>query len=114
MLAVILIASLLPTENLPKGNDKLHHLVSYAVLAWWCVLAFQISQQKKVLLLVFKLIVFGGVIELLQGLSGYRFAEWYDLLANTLGVFLGVVVARYVTKNTLFYIDSMFNKDLSN
>jgi len=108
MFAVILIASLLPTENLPKGNDKLHHFLSYAVLAWWCTLAFQISDIKKLFLLAVYLITFGGIIEILQGLSGYRYAEWLDFVANSLGVMFGSVIAFYITKNLLEYLEKKF------
>lgn len=110
MFAVILIASLLPTENLPKGNDKLHHFLSYAVLAWWCTLAFQISDIKKLFLLAVYLITFGGIIEILQGLSGYRYAEWLDFLANSLGVVIGVLFAFYVTKKILFFVETKLCK----
>ncbi|MNJ74215.1 VanZ like family protein [compost metagenome] len=37
------------------------------------------------------LLGYGVLIELLQGLTGYRFAEWADLLADGLGIALGVL-----------------------
>jgi len=106
MLAVIFIASLLPTEHLPKGNDKLHHLVSYAVLAWWFVLAFRPKSYSKTFILALKLIAFGGIIEILQGLSGYRFAEWQDLLANSIGIFMGCFIALKLSFNLLTWLDN--------
>jgi len=106
MLAVIFIASLLPTEHLPKvANDKLEHFLSYFILAWWSSLAFQVSTLKKIIILALALIFFGGLIELLQGLTGYRYAEWYDLLANTLGITGGCFMAYFVTDNILNKMD---------
>lgn len=106
MLVMILIASLLPTEYIEApGSDKLHHFLSYAVLAWWCVLAFQIQTSRKLLILIVLLVCYGACIELLQGLSGYRFAEWYDLLANTMGVFIGTLFAFYVMKGFLSWVE---------
>lgn len=109
MLAVILIASLLPPENLPQGgNDKLRHFISYSVLAWWCGLAFMAHEENQIIKLGIKLIAFGAMIEVLQGLTGYRFAELYDLMANTLGVVVGLFLSRF---NYLLRIDYyLFNK----
>ncbi len=107
MLTVILITSLLPAQNLPHlhGSDKLHHLLSYAVLAWWTTLAFQKNTLYQVTILAFLLILFSGMIELLQGLSGYRYAEWYDLLANCIGVFVGCILAFRLTSQCLIKLD---------
>ena len=107
MLAVVFIASLLPPEHIQApGSDKLHHFLSYAVLAWWCTLVFQKYRFNQGIILAIKLIIFSGVIELLQGLSGYRYAEWYDLLANSIGVISGLIMATYFTQNILLNFDT--------
>jgi len=46
------------------------------------------------------------MIELLQGLSGYRYAEFYDLVANTVGVTIGCLIAIYLSKQWLTKADS--------
>lgn len=109
MLAVIFIASLLPVEHLPKGNDKIQHLASYAFLAWWFVLVFRPASYSQTFILALKLIAFGGMIELLQGLSGYRFAEWLDLLANSTGILIGCLIALKLSSNLLAFIDNWIN-----
>ena len=38
------------------------------------------------------LVLFGIAIEILQGLTGYRYLESMDMLANSLGVTIGVLV----------------------
>ncbi len=110
MLAVIFIASLLPTEHIPKGNDKLHHLVSYAVLAWWCSLVFQTAQIKQHIKLALILIAFGSIIELLQGLSGYRYAELLDVLANTTGIIIGMFLAIKLTPRLIPTVEALIFK----
>lgn len=93
MLATVAVLSLIPisAESVP-GGDKLAHLVTYAVLgAWFSLLADRASRLGWS---VAGLIGFGILMEGLQALTGYRFAEWADVVANTSGVLLG----------TLFYL----------
>jgi len=108
MLAVIFVASLVPPENLPSGgNDKLQHFFSYSLLAWACVLVFHPNSNKRTFILIVKLIVFGGIIELLQGLTSYRSAEWLDLLANCMGILMGSVMALKLTPNFLVFLEGL-------
>jgi VanZ family protein len=88
----VTVASLLPLQSQASFavSDKLQHFAAYAVLAtlasasyggrwaWWAIGV--------------ALVAFSGAIELAQGLSGYRYAEWLDLLANTAGVAAGLVL----------------------
>ena len=37
----------------------------------------------------------GALLELLQGLSGYRYADGYDMLANSLGVAGGWILVSF-------------------
>jgi VanZ family protein len=39
------------------------------------------------------LIAFGILIELIQGTISYRTSEWMDLLGDTLGIALGLIIA---------------------
>ena len=91
---VTLVASLMPSF-LKEGSghtDKILHLVAYAVLMfWWAQLV--IRKRWKLAVAV---VVFGGVIELLQGLTPDRQPELLDALANIGGVLLGWLAARFV------------------
>ena len=40
---------------------------------------------------VFGLMLYGMLIEWLQGMTGYRYAEWGDVFANGLGCLLGMI-----------------------
>ena len=90
MLAVISIFSLIPLPVLPEvpGNDKTHHLVSYALV----VLPIVLRKPRYWLLFVFAIAVWSGVIELIQPFVN-RYGEWLDLLANIVGLILGMSFA---------------------
>jgi VanZ family protein len=40
------------------------------------------------------LLLYGGLIEVLQALTPYRYAEWFDVLANAAGLLIGWAVER--------------------
>lgn len=91
-LLIILIGylSLTPSPPTPLHfayADKAEHLAAYATLmGWFCQIYFARRQRAYLALTA---IAYGGIIELLQGWSGYRSTEWTDLLADSLGVALG-------------------------
>lgn len=90
----VLVLSLLPVGTpLPStGWDKSNHVLGFAVLGLLGSLAYR-RQELKVAAGLF---AFGVLIEVLQGLSGYRFAEWGDLLADAMGIAAGLLAARTV------------------
>lgn len=83
----VLTLSLLPgTQNLPStGWDKSNHALAFAVLYLLADLAY----PRHVVRIFIALLLFGGLIEVLQSLTGYRFAEWADLLADAVGMVFG-------------------------
>ncbi|MBS9774283.1 MAG: VanZ family protein [Tenacibaculum sp.] len=79
--------------------DKVYHTIAYCflALAWLIALA---KNKRMIILVVICSIIFGIIIEVLQGLlTSYRTAEWSDFLANTVGVFLGLLVFKLFSKN---------------
>lgn len=86
MVALILFLSLTPTP--PKLSvdisDKWQHAFAYALLMSW--FAQLTLRRGRVALL---LVVMGVGVEFLQGWSGLRYYEEMDMLANTVGVFIG-------------------------
>lgn len=86
----ILVLSLMPdTKALPStGWDKSNHALAFMVLY---LLAARAYPQRSYALLS-GLLAFGVLIEILQSLTGYRFAEWADLLADGIGVLLGAAL----------------------
>jgi VanZ family protein len=91
-LLILLIGyiSLIPSPPSPlrfPHADKLEHLIAYTVLMGWLCQIYSARSQR--LYLALACVAYGGIIELLQGWSGYRTADWMDLLADSLGVALG-------------------------
>lgn len=94
-LVAITILSLWPLAELPvvPGRDKLHHLVAYAVL----MLPVALRKPPRWPLIGLFFVAWSGVIELVQPYVN-RYGEWFDMLANVLGVLCGVIVAAVVTR----------------
>lgn len=91
----ILILSLISLQNIEiikvKSSDKIYHTVCYAIMMviWSVYLKFRFKKQivKKYLILAVSIISYGIVIEYLQSnLTNYREFDWWDVLANFIGV----------------------------
>jgi len=93
MLAVVTVFSLIPLPTLPEmpGNDKTHHLVSYAFV----VFPIALHKPKYWLFFVVGIAVWSGAIELIQPFVN-RYGEWLDLLANVAGLFIGCAIGLLV------------------
>ena len=92
---IITIGSLSPIHVSfgSHDSDKLFHITSYIALSFPAALR---ASYSYVLILTF-LILFGSVIEVLQPYFNRNF-ELYDILANTLGTFLGIFSADLIKK----------------
>lgn len=75
-----------PSDNGFQYTDKLEHMAAY-VLQSFCLLILFPRLRRKI---VIGLLLQGATIEILQYFTGYRSAEWADMAANSLGVFLGL------------------------
>jgi len=74
--------------------DWIAHGVLFALLAWaWCAPAARAGQVRGVLMAAVGAVAYGGAIEVAQMLVGYRSGEWMDLVADAVGVGLGVLLA---------------------
>jgi VanZ family protein len=108
-LLIFLIAyvSLIPSPPSPMRflhADKLEHLITYALLMGWFCQIYATRWQR--LWLALACIAYGGIIELLQGWSGYRSADWMDLLADSLGVALGWLLSTTSLQHLLTRLDA--------
>lgn len=95
-LLVIGIVCLSLTPSLPEvrlgvpAQDKLGHFTAYALLAWWFSQAYPLRLRGFFSLFLAAL---GIGLEFLQDFMGYRYFEYGDMLANTLGVAAGYWLA---------------------
>ena len=81
-----------PPPSVDFGWDKLNHMLAFSAMAFCATLGSQTSRGVRVLLLC-ALLAFGGLIEVLQLFVPGRSSEWGDLLADSLGIACGVVIA---------------------
>jgi VanZ family protein len=93
-IAGVFFLSLMPIPPQPftfDFSDKLEHALAYCLLMlWFC----QLYVGKARIRLLSALVMMGICIEFLQGLTGYRYFEFADMLANSIGVLLGWGLAR--------------------
>lgn len=93
-LALLTVLSLLPKEALPPTGvwDKAQHAVAYFMVSAAGFAAFQ--GRRGMLGVALFMLVYGGVIEILQGLTSDRVASIGDLVANAVGIALAAGAAR--------------------
>jgi VanZ family protein len=92
-LAVLVLALMKPVHHMPTlGWDKANHAFAFFVLAVLGALAWP-GRLARVLA---ALLAYGALIEVLQGLTGWRDAEWLDLVADAAGLLLAWPLARRV------------------
>lgn len=98
LLVMVLGAALAPADwFLSHGrttpffiSDKWLHGVTFAALALWFTGQYARHSYWR---LVMGLVAFGLLIEVTQRMVSYRTADWMDLLADSLGVAVGTVIA---------------------
>ncbi len=106
LLLLIAIGSLMPVSG-DVGNDKLAHVIMYAVPAIWFSL---IVERRSLWRILIGLVAFGSLIEFLQGLTDYRTMEFADAVANGLGALLGLFFHFTPLRQWLSEIDNRIYK----
>src|SRR5690625_4137395 len=91
------------------SQDKFEHFTAYALLAWWFS---QIYPLRLHGLLGLFLVALGVLLEILQSLSAYRYFEYADMFADTLGCVGGYWLARGTPAGTfLKRIERLWESD---
>lgn len=85
--------SLLPVPEivLRDFNDLVLHCLAYGLLMWWFIQAYT---SKKRYGMMAGFIGWGVVLEIMQGMTSYRTFEMVDMVANSVGVLLGLGLAN--------------------
>jgi len=89
-----------------KCIDKLFHIIAYTSLMLWFGLCR--LPQKTFLIVGFWLIILGVILELIQGTIAYRSMSSIDILANSIGITLGWLLAKTPVVSTLVYLENIF------
>ena len=101
----ILFGSLVKSEFIVvesiSVSDKIYHLIAYflLVLSWLYAFFKREKFEENVKYIILGCFIFGIIIEILQGvITSYRTASYLDIVANTIGVLLAVVIFHVFEK----------------
>ena len=96
-LFLVFFLSIVPASTIPNFailsvlSDKLVHALIYFFLGYIGLLSrFEISE----IFLVFLIFIFGLIIEIIHFFHPYRYFENLDLLANSIGVTIALLIFR--------------------
>ena len=105
----IIFLSLIPSppETLSfQGGDKLIHLGIYAGMMLWFGFIYLPGGKYMIHGLIF--ILLGMLLEGIQGILGYRFFDYLDMLSNVVGVIIGWLLSRTRISFLLCNIERIF------
>lgn len=80
--------SLIPADQVPSAFsfwDKAQHALGFAALAFFGLLAY----PGRIRLLILGLTLLGAGIECAQWLTGWRYGDWQDWVADCSGLVIG-------------------------
>ncbi len=107
LVAAVIFLSLWPKPLQPlefEQSDKLSHIIAYMILTLWFANIYpQRSSQVQMSIGFF---VMGVCLELLQGMTQYRRFSYADMLANTIGIFLALYLAKTRLATYLLRLDT--------
>lgn len=105
LLLICTVGFLKDVSSVPSGwvpNDKLMHLLIFLLL----MVFWQLSFYRKPLTGFILLALYGAAIELAQHFFTSRFGDWWDLLADIVGLALALLIwqlpfwRRFMPANT--------------
>ena len=106
---VILFLSVIPDKTLPSFKlyslfaiDKLGHIFFYMILSFLMTIGFKKQYQIKRIRYFSKSlsfgisVLYGTMIEIIQGGIIYRNFDYFDIIANIIGCFTGIIIFSLV------------------
>jgi VanZ family protein len=96
----IFILCTLPSEHLPKNNDKTSHFIAFAGFTF-----FWFFHYSKYWLIILIAAIYGVAIEFWQAslpISFHRSFDWYDALADSIGGIIGLPIYLIYRKLDIF------------
>lgn len=109
---VLLVVYLSVTSQPPeidlgfKFQDKVFHALAYFSLMFWFAQIYHVKKQRFLFALFF--ITLGVAMEGIQSLDPERYAEFDDIVANTFGVAIGMLLTKKSLKNLLVQFENQF------
>ena len=97
--------------DLMDNFDKILHATAYFILTtiWFLSLSTEKRPKKIKMILALGILVFGMVIEVLQGtLTDYRVISFADVIANLVGIVLGIILFEKIR----IILNALMKKDL--
>lgn len=110
-LGIVLIASVIYLSLTAKPpmvvnfvfSDKIGHFLAYAVLMGWFGQIY--SGRTALVFCALGFVLMGISLEYVQGMGRYRHFEYADMIANSIGVMLGLILTTTVFKGTLHWFE---------
>jgi len=96
-----------PPEISIEHGDKLGHALAYATLMYWWAQLLVVTRSR--LWLAAGLIGLGVALEYMQGWTGWRTFDYFDMLADAVGIMAGWILAM-ILPNILLLIDRYVNR----
>ncbi len=91
--------------SLPYEDKFFHALAYFSLMAWFSQIYHERFKRNIIAVI---LVLMGVALEFLQGFDPERYFEYADMLANSVGVGLGFVVALTSAKNILLRFEGFF------
>jgi len=87
-------------------GDKVNHFIAYAWLMFWFGNVYRCYHAR--FFYAFLFIAMGIGLEILQGIGQVRQFEYYDMLANSIGVLIGFMVLLTPLSSVFSWIERRF------
>lgn len=84
-------------------SDKIGHFLAYAALMGWFGQIF--NSRYALLFFAVGFVLMGVSLEYIQGMGRHRHFEYADMVANTIGVILGLLLTTTVLKGSLHWFE---------
>lgn len=105
-MGAVTVLALLPIEQLQMPVldwwDKAQHALAFVVLTSWALLLWPHAATHVAL----SMLAYGAGLEVAQWAVGWRFAEWADLAADAVGVFVAWGLDRWLRSQQIKSIES--------
>jgi len=106
LILVLSLANLSLPQVSGTWGDKLNHAIAYGFLTgWFGQLSRGIRAWLKIALLA---VLFGALMEVLQGMLPHRWFDPYDALANSIGVTTAVLILLLGGDRVLVTVERLF------